>query len=206
MKKYVYIALLMIAGFPNLAKSEIARATPEFLNAIDNLMAYGDIVLRDVTVNHAPARRVQYHRISTDELGFLRDSTAEKRYYISYNSGDDSLSVTQKWNTKESTQCVAFSQFASNLNWLHTSYWGKGASVSSTNLPQRGVVLATFNDTDDYDGGHTVVVLDSDESGVTVIDQNYGKEGKVHIWKMRFSSSKRLSNPSSYNVVLTEKL
>lgn len=206
--KKIILFFLMFFSLPSHA--EIARATDSFMIGVDNLRAYGSIVLSNETVYSTTVQRVKYHRLSVKQFDFLRDSTESHRYFVDIND-DNSLSIRQRWWSNDSTECVAFVQFASNLNWIQSSKWGKGAKVTKSNLPLRGTVLATFDSNGDYGAdddknGHTVVTLSSDSTGVIVIDENYGNEGKVHIWKMRFDSNGFYSNPSNYNVVLTKKL
>jgi len=89
-------------------------------------------------------------------------------------------------------QCVGLVKTVSNLG--ATSTWRKdGSKLSTSNLPSRGDIIATFSSNGKY-YSHTAIVWNANSSGITVIDQNWEENdlengGKIMIHSINFGGS-----------------
>ena len=78
-------------------------------------------------------------------------------------------------------QCVGLVKAVTGLG--STSTWIRGDQITTTNLPNKGDIIATFSlkkGKYKYNFGHTAVVWSADNDKITVIDQNW-EEGNLQV-------------------------
>ena len=124
-----------------------------------------------------------------------------------YNENAEYMSLANTANYKlAGYQCVGLVVAVAGIG--STSTWERGDQITTSNLPSRGDIIATFKYDSVkqkyvYDYRHTAIVWDADTTKITVIDQNWEENnlnvgGKIIKHEILFSGSGYVGDASNY--------
>lgn len=172
--------LLAVFGFNSAYATKAAMKTT-FNAALNSVLANPDNILQ-TTINSSNAWKFWYND-SNSEFSAFGDTEEDSSGFISLAKHEEVLAYGY--------QCVGFVKAVTNLNNTTTSQWIPGNTVTTTNLPVRGDVIAIFDGTGHYNyAGHVAVVLSANTSYVYVIDQNWDLGyGRVVIHTIPFNGT-----------------
>ncbi len=175
MNKFILKLFLTVAILFNLsiANATDASMTTAFNTALNNVVGDSNNLEID-TIQNYPAWRLLYNNSNS---GISTFGTTDNGNY-----GYISLSADIDLAANFGYQCVGFVKAITNLG--STSTWIEGNQVSRFNLPNRGDVIATFDENGDYDFGHVAVVLSASNTHIYVIDQNWEGTGETPVGRV----------------------
>ncbi|MDD2871645.1 MAG: BPSL0067 family protein [Candidatus Gracilibacteria bacterium] len=182
------VLLLAVFGF-NSAYAYRAVMKTTFNAALNSVLSNPDNILQ-TTENGMNAWKFWYND-SNSEFSAFGDT---------YEDFDGYISLAKPTEVSANGyQCVGFVKEVTNLYNTSTGQWRPGNAVTTTNLPSRGDVIATFNG-QSY-SGHVAIVLSATSSYVYVIDQNWDiGNGRIYIHALKFSGTS-VNNAGNYKLV-----
>ncbi len=171
MKKIFQASLLTVAMFGSLSYATYSWISPT--RSVINKLTDADL---EYTSQYGGAYKVKYIP-EFEELRKDLGATIERdgSYFKIYNR-----SLTKGGYEGECVSLVKALTYARHS----TDEWKPGPQVGVDNM-RPGRAIAAFNSYGEY-AGHAAILLSQDSEGITVFDQNWLKDGKVAIHKIKF--------------------